>query len=97
MNVSFKKKENPEVTLFCSIHKEMLALQKMFLTSSARIPGFRMKPNVWKNRVVIGNLEIFPLLLGFESEENQQASSLIGNHLEELQKKVKHCFSSLST
>jgi hypothetical protein len=45
-----------------------------------------------------GNIEMFPLLLGLESEEGyQQVYSLIGNHLEKLQKKIKHYFPSLST
>jgi hypothetical protein len=43
------------------------------------------------------NLEIFPLMLGLESEEMyQQVSSLIENHLEELQKKIEQYFSCLS-
>jgi hypothetical protein len=37
------------------------------------------------------------LLLGLESEEGWQVSSLIENHLEELQNKIKHYFPSLST
>jgi hypothetical protein len=47
---------------------------------------------------VKGNLEMFPLLLGLESEEGyQQVSNLIESHLEELRNKIKHYFSSLST
>jgi hypothetical protein len=68
------------------------------LTSSDKILRLKKKMNLWKNRVVKGNLEMFPLLLGLESEEGyQQVSSLIGNHLEELQNKIKHYFPSLST
>jgi hypothetical protein len=41
---------------------------------------------------------MFPLLLWLEDEEEcQQVSSLNGNHLEELRKKTKHYFPSLST
>jgi hypothetical protein len=41
---------------------------------------------------------MFPLLLGLESEEGcQQVSSLIENHLEELQNKIEQYFPSLST
>jgi hypothetical protein len=40
----------------------------------------------------------FPLLLGLESEEGyQQVSSLIKNHLEELQNKIEQYFPPLST
>jgi hypothetical protein len=39
------------------------------LTSSDKILGFKRKPNLWKNHVGKGNLEMFPLLLEFESEE----------------------------
>jgi hypothetical protein len=40
---------------------------------------------------------MFPLLLGLECEEGyQQVSSLIENHVEELQKKIEHYFSLLS-
>jgi hypothetical protein len=54
--------------------------------------------NLWKNHILKGNLEMFPLLLGLESEEGYwQILSLIGNHLEELQNKIKHYFPSLST
>jgi hypothetical protein len=53
---------------------------------------------VEKIHVMRGNLEMFPLLLGLESEERyQQFSSLIENHLEELRNKIKHYFPSLST
>jgi hypothetical protein len=41
---------------------------------------------------------MFPLLLGLESEEGYlHISSLIENHHEELQNKIKHYFPSLST
>jgi hypothetical protein len=42
---------------------------EIVLTSSNKILGFKRKLNLWKNHVVKGNLEIFPMLLGFESEE----------------------------
>lgn len=66
--------------------------------SSDKILGFNRKLNLWINHVLRGNLEMFPLLLGLESEERyQQVSNLIDNHLEELQNKIKHYFPSLST
>jgi hypothetical protein len=37
--------------------------------SSEEILGFERKLNLWKNHVVKGNSEIFPLLLGVDSEE----------------------------
>jgi hypothetical protein len=41
-------------------------------------------------------LEMFPVLMGLESEEEyQQVSCLIENHLEELQHKIKRYFPSL--
>jgi hypothetical protein len=68
------------------------------LTSSGKIFGFKRELNLLKNRVVKGNLEMFPLLLGLESEEQyQQMSNIIENHLEELRNKIKHYFPSLST
>jgi hypothetical protein len=39
------------------------------LTSRDKILGFKRKLNLWKNHVVKVNLEMFPLLLGLESEE----------------------------
>jgi hypothetical protein len=44
---------------------------------------------------VKGNLEMFPLLLGLESEGYQQVSSLTDT--EKLQNKIKHYFPSPST
>jgi hypothetical protein len=62
------------------------------------ILGFKRKPNLWKNHVVRGNLEMFPVLLGLESQEGyQQISSRIENRHEEQQNKTKHYFLSLST
>jgi hypothetical protein len=47
---------------------------------------------------VKGNLEIFPPLLGLESEEEyEQGMSLIRIHHEELRNKIKHYFPFLST
>jgi hemerythrin-like domain-containing protein len=64
--------------------------------TSDKILGFKSKLNLWKNHVVKGNLEMFPLLLGLQSEEGyQQVSSLVENHPEELQNKIKHYFPSL--
>jgi hypothetical protein len=68
------------------------------LTSSDKILGFKGKLNLWKNQVVKGNLETYPLLLGLESEEGyQQVLSLIENRLEALWNKIKHYFPCLST
>jgi hypothetical protein len=68
------------------------------LTSSDKILGFKRKLNLWKNHGVKGNLEMFPLLLGLQSEEGyQQVSSLIENLLEELQNIIKPYFPSIST
>jgi hypothetical protein len=62
------------------------------------MPQFKRKLNVSESHVVRGNLEMFPLLLGLESEEGyQQVLSLIENHLEELQNKIKHYSPFLST
>jgi hypothetical protein len=61
------------------------------LASRDKIFVFNRKLNLWKNHVVKGNLEMFPLLLGLGSEEGyQEVSSLIGNHLEALRNKIKH-------
>jgi hypothetical protein len=47
---------------------------------------------------VKGNLKMFLLVLGLESEgEYQQVLSLVGNHHEELRNKIKHYFPSHST
>jgi hypothetical protein len=49
--------------------------------------------NPWKNQVLKGNPAMFPLLLALRSEEGyQQVSSLIENHLEELQNKLNIIF-----
>jgi hypothetical protein len=80
------------------LNKSLQGLRENVLTSSEKILGFKRKLNLWKNHVVIGYLETFPLLLGLEREEGyQQVSSLIGNHHEELRNKIKHNFPSLST
>jgi hypothetical protein len=66
------------------------------LTSSDKILRFKRKLNHWKNHAVRGNLYIFPLLLGLESEEGYwQVSSLIENHTEKLGNTVKHVFPSV--
>jgi hypothetical protein len=80
------------------LNKSLQGPGENVLTSSDKILGFKRELNLWKNHVVKGNLEMFPLLLGLESEEGyQQVSSLIENHLEELWNKIKHYFPSLST
>jgi hypothetical protein len=49
-----------------------------------------------KNHVAKRNTEMFPLVLGLESVERyQQVSSLIENHMEELQNKTEQYFPSL--
>jgi hypothetical protein len=68
------------------------------LASSDKILWFKRKLNHWKNHIVKGNLEMCPLPLGLESEEEyQQVSSLIKNHVEQMRNKIKHYFPSLST
>ncbi|XP_072909831.1 zinc finger BED domain-containing protein 5-like isoform X6 [Hemitrygon akajei] len=80
------------------LNKSLQGPGENVLTSSDKILGFKKKLNLWKNHVAKGNLEMFPLLLGLESVEGyQKVSSLIEHHLEELQKKIGHYFSSLST
>jgi RNA recognition motif-containing protein len=70
----------------------------MFRLQVTRFWDLRGKLNLWKNYVVKGNLEMFPLLLGLESEEgHQQVSSLTENHREELRNKIKHYSPSIST
>jgi hypothetical protein len=55
------------------------------LISSEKMLGFKRKLNLWKNHIAKGNIKMFPLLLGLESEEGyQQVSSYIENHPEEL-------------
>jgi hypothetical protein len=39
-----------------------------------KILGFKRKLNLWKTHIVRGNLEMFPMLLGLESEEGYQKS-----------------------
>jgi hypothetical protein len=64
--------------------------REIVLASSDKIPGFKRKLSLWKNNVLKGNLEIFPLPLGLEFEEvYKQGSSLIENHLEELRNNIK--------
>jgi hypothetical protein len=73
-------------------------LWRKSVTSNDKILEFKRKLTLWKNHVVKGNLEIFPLLLGPESEEAyQQVLHLIGNHFEELQNRIEHYFASFST
>jgi hypothetical protein len=80
------------------LNKSLQGPRENVLTLSEKILEFKKKLNLWKNHVVKGNLEMFPLLLGVESEEGyQQVFSLIGNHHEELQNRIKHYFPSLST
>jgi hypothetical protein len=38
------------------------------LTKSDKFLGFKRRLNLWKNLVVKGNLQMFPVVLGFESE-----------------------------
>jgi hypothetical protein len=86
---------------FSSLNQSNKSLQgprQNVLSSSDTTFGFKMKLNIWENFVVKGNLETFLLLLKLESKEGyQHVLSLIANHLEELQNKIKHYFPSLST
>jgi hypothetical protein len=80
------------------LNKSLQGPRENVLTSSEKIPGFKRKLNLWKNHVVKGNIEMFPLLLVLKSEEGyQQVSSLVANHPEELWNKIKHYFLSVST
>jgi hypothetical protein len=80
------------------LNKSLQGPRENVLTSSDKILGFKRKMNLWKNHDVTGNLEMLPLLLGLESEGGyRQVSTLIENHLEELQNKIKLYFPSLST
>lgn len=68
----------------------MQRIRKNVLTSSDKFLG--------KNDVAKGNLDIFLLLLGLGREEGYlQASSLIINHLEDLQYQSEEYFPSLLT
>jgi hypothetical protein len=78
------------------VEQILLGPAESVLTSSDTIFGFKRKPNLCKNRVVRENPEMFPLLLGLESEEGyQQVSSLTENHHEELRNKIKPYFPSI--
>jgi hypothetical protein len=46
----------------------MLGLQMIWIL------GFKRKLQLWKNPVVVGNLEMFPLLLGLQGEEDTSKS-----------------------
>jgi hypothetical protein len=75
------------------LNKYLQGNGKNVLTSRDKILGFKRKYNLWENHVVKKNLEMFPLLLGLDSEEEyQQVSSLIENHLEEMRNKYNIIF-----
>jgi hypothetical protein len=63
------------------LNKSLQGPRENVLTSSDKILGFKRKLNLWKNHVVKGNLEMFPLLLGLESEGYEQVLGHIQNHL----------------
>jgi hypothetical protein len=70
------------------LNKSLQGPGENVLTSSDKIDGNKRKLNLGKN-CVVKDLEMFPLLLQIESDEGyQQASNLIGNHLEELRNKI---------
>jgi hypothetical protein len=80
------------------LNKPLQGSGENVLTSSAKIFGFKRKLSLWKNHILKGNLEIFPLLLGLESEEGyQEFSSFIENHHQELRNQIKHYFPCLPT
>ncbi|XP_068115889.1 zinc finger BED domain-containing protein 5-like [Hyperolius riggenbachi] len=80
------------------LNKSLQGPRENILTSSDKILGFQRKLSLWKNHVANGNLKMFPLLSGLESEEGyHQVSNLIEKHLEDLQNKMEHYFPSLST
>jgi hypothetical protein len=74
------------------------ALKKMFWLQVTRFLDLKGK---WIFGKIISQKEIlkcFHCFLGFRSEEGyQQVSSLIENHLEEMQNKIEQYFTSLST
>jgi hypothetical protein len=51
------------------LNKSLQGRRENVLTSSDKILAFKRKLNLWKNHFAKGNLEMFPLLLGLESEE----------------------------
>jgi hypothetical protein len=68
-----------EISLLSRLFHHMNQLNKSLqgpgenvLISSDKILGFKRKLNVWKNHVMNGNLEMFPLLLGLQREEGYQ-------------------------
>ena len=80
------------------LNKSLQGHRENVLTSSDKILAFRRKLNLWKNHVAKGNLEMFQLLVGLQTEEGyEQISSLIETHLEELWIRIGHYFPSLST
>jgi hypothetical protein len=86
----FQENRRPD---FAKLNKSLQGPEENFVTSSDKILGFKRKLNRWKNHAEKLVLAMFPLLLWLEGEEGyQQASSLIENHLEELQNKIKHFF-----
>jgi hypothetical protein len=79
-------------------NKPLQGPRENVLTSSHNILGFKRKLNLWKSHTVEGNLGMFPLLLGLESDEGyQRVSSLVQNDHEELRNVIKHHYTSLST
>jgi hypothetical protein len=80
------------------LNKSLQGPRENFVTSSDKILGFKRKLNLCKNNVVKGNLEMFSQLLRLESEGGyKQVSSLIENHLAELQNIIKRYVPSVST
>jgi hypothetical protein len=79
------------------LKKSLQGPEENVLTSNGKILVFKRKLNLWKNHSVRGNLEMFPLPLGLESEEGyKQVLTLIENYLEEVRNKIKHYFPFLS-
>jgi hypothetical protein len=51
------------------LNKSLQGPKENFLPSNDKFLGFKRKLDLWKNRVLKGNIEMFPLLPGLESVE----------------------------
>lgn len=65
------------------LDKSLQGPEENVLMSSDKMFGFKRNRIIRNNHVEAGNLEMFPMLLGFESEKGYQSvSSLTEIHLE---------------
>ena len=67
------------------------------LTSTDKINRFRLKLHLWQHCVVIGNLEIFPLISKQQNANNAALYETISKHLKTLEDKLSFYFSSVCT